>query len=57
LGGRMSRKTQVARRFSQFRKTFQIDAQAVQKHAVKRLKEIAHPKARTKKYESLLKKW
>lgn len=35
-----SRKTQVARRFSQLRKTFKVDTQEVRTHAIKRLKEL-----------------
>jgi predicted transcriptional regulator len=35
-----SRKTQVARRFSQLRQTFKVDTQEVRTHAIKRLKEL-----------------
>jgi len=40
LGGRISRKTQVARRFSQLRKTFDVDTQQVRTKAIKRLEEL-----------------
>jgi hypothetical protein len=40
LGGRTSRKTQVARRFFQFRKTFDVDTQQLRANAIKRLKEL-----------------
>jgi len=40
LGGRISRKTQVARRFSQLRKTFQVDTQRLRVKAVKGLEEL-----------------
>jgi len=40
LSGRVSRKTQVARRFSQVRKTFQVDTQRLRVKAVKGLEEL-----------------
>lgn len=40
MGGRVSRKAQVARRFSQLRKTFQVDTQRLRVKAVKGLEEL-----------------
>ena len=40
MGGRTSRKTQVARRFFQLRKAFDVDTQQLRTKAIKRLEEL-----------------
>lgn len=40
MGGKIGRKTQVSRRFFQFRKRFDVDTQQLRTKAIKRLEEL-----------------